>query len=508
MYGRSHSPVIRTTIDRTHLTNIATMVDEYVTLQNALQILMARVLEGGIGFFNDEAEVHVDLDCQPELDLWVNGVVKTFVEDAVRYLAVFGFFLYGIDPEKATVTIEDPRNVTITAYRMHPTSEVRYILRHDLDRVDWCDDLKSTKNLYIYAAPSAFDLIAGHTTAVGAKLLPDYITTVTLMHNFRIRDTHNTVPAFSLAWDSNTLDPFTRRSADEAGHRGSAGIYDTIGEYSTSYGDQAVALAERREAVYFEGARYARDMVDRETPPDMGTMMTNVQMPMRTSAQMVIVRPNPPGCRPVQQASLDESASLPTLLLHMGRMVYTALGVPYSMVEKQTGNHANASDLERELLERSARAVRGPINAVLNLVSVALLASKGCPLLAMLDRPRPTHMRIRNSMSLQQVLRLYELNILEYQQTRRTLGVLFRCPKEAFEPEDPRRRDEQLALKLEKMRKPPAPAPSNTSSADAAEAESEPRKRPASHDARRRQNRTTNPMATTKRSRHGTGPSD
>lgn len=59
-------------------------------------------------------------------------------------------------------------------------------------------------------------------------------------------------------------------------------------------------------------------------------------------------------------------------ILHMERVIANTFGVPYSIVEKHTGNHSEAVDLENDLLRATCKMYADPVSTILENVSLLL----------------------------------------------------------------------------------------------------------------------------------------
>jgi hypothetical protein len=276
-------------------------------------------------------------------------------------MSCFGFVIFEVNPATMDVCVTDLRLVTIEMIKV-PGQSVQYRIRPI--------DMQSTDMQYHIAVMNEPDICTGLTTGLLSRLVMQHHTVAIMVRNAVVRDTGNSDATFLLETaDPKTLTPYIDAVNESTAIFGGNGA--TIAGISRGGDTIHEAREEAIERTWLHDMRVIRNMAAAGTRRPMRNIYTRMEIEDVNPSSFGFI-PVPAGKTARQRTYPPANRDFVQSIMHMERVIVNAFGVPYSIVEKHTGNHSNAVDLENELLQATCKRYYDPVQAVLETVSILL----------------------------------------------------------------------------------------------------------------------------------------
>lgn len=444
-------------VDCDHLEQMLIFKMESAWVRTCVNMLSSALLRYGVGaYFGDE---HMK-ELPQVFARWIRSRMTNFVREAVGYLSCIGFCIYEINVEDMDVVVTDPRLVYIEMKRL-PGEPLKY----KITPRNYTPG-KSPVQYYIQVM-DAPDVLTGLVNGVLPTIVMQYQAVVVTTRNMVVRDTGN---AGTFLWQ------------ETHGSKTEATFLDIPNESTAIFGGNGATIAGVSRGG--DVVREARDdyvestfMLDQRVIRNMGLEKVPPMYGMWTRMRVAEVNPNNVGIFPVRAGAVLRQRAYPpsnqdycTAMLHMERVIVSAFGLAYSMVEAHTGNHSAAVDTENAQLQAACEQYRNDLAEMLETVSThlfewayeeggggisAILArmSPGDTTTALSKKARlattelervseaagePLSLRIVSTLPLQEVLRGYENGIFRHEALIECYGMARGCAPSMFETRDVR----------------------------------------------------------------------
>jgi len=450
---------MRRYVNADHLNQMMLFKMENSLVRSSIDMIAAGLLRYGVGVFFGDALVK---ELPRMMERWIKARMDAFVRDAVGYMSCLGFFIYEVNPTLMQIAVTDPRLVTIEMKRVPGEEMVYKIESRDLG---W---RKKDVEYYIHVM-SEPDIVSGLTQGLLTSLVMQHQTDVILTRNAVVRDTANADATFLLETNaSKTEETFLQIPNDATGMFGGEGA--TIAGIS-----RGMDVVEEARDAYVESTF----MLDTRVIRNMELEKSRKMYRMWTRMRMTDVNPNNFGMIPLPAGKTARQRQYPpsnqdyvSIILHMGRLIVNAFGIPYSMMEAHTGNHSSAIDTEDARLQATCTQYRASLDEILDNVSAKLFnwayEEDGGGLPAILERVReggtvddqhvskkarllvaelektsseaeePMCLRIVHTLPLRDVQRGYENGIFKHEALIESYGLSHGCAADMFETRDVR----------------------------------------------------------------------
>ena len=378
-------------------------------------ILSARLCGFGVGVFSVADAKELDVSGETEWQKWLGEKIPSFVSSAMAYLACLGFVVYEADTDTGRVKTVDPRELIITMHKSR-NFPVQYSIRRFTDPVSAQYAAEGRYRILVLDQP---EIQTGVPTGLLVSLRETYRLTVILRRNMCLRDTQNAYTMYGLEAVPGSQELFNHTSADSYRQK------DAILGYSLGTDSRADEEEEARERMFLHTGKFLQSMAATKESVKLAAAAGRVAVHDYDPSRIGYFRA-PPDTKLVARAACQALPEFVATLLKFEREIFCKFGVPFSIVENHTGNHANVIDEERQALGRAVERYIVPVNQLLDDLSVLFIgADSGVTI------------RARVGLSEQAVLKLYENGqytheaMIEFHRTR------YGCSADDF-GEDPR----------------------------------------------------------------------
>jgi len=407
------------TVDPRVVRELCDMMVDWPWIGVCTNMLSMRLCGYGVGIFHTKTGVEIDMSGDTAWVKWLGGTVQPFVSAAVAYLACLGFVVYETDTKTGRVHAIDPRELIITMYRS-PDTPVEYSIRRITDLVHPTQHGASTVDtryrIYVMDQP---EIDSGMPTGWLMSLRETFRLSVIIRRNMGLRDTQNAYTMYGLEAVPGTHSQFSRGPADTQFRQ-----TDPIHGYAGSIGERADEEEEARERMFLHTGKFVKSMDATRDPVQLTTVGGRIAVSDYDPSRIGYFRA-PPDMKLVARAPCQALPEFVATMLHFEREVFCRMGVPYSIVEHSTGNHANALDTEREVLGLAVERYILPVNKILDDLCELFVGDDSVTI------------RARISQSEHGIAKLYENGAYTHEAFVRFHATRYNCAASDF-GEDPR----------------------------------------------------------------------
>lgn len=429
--GEDEMDMWKVTVDRTMIGRLMATIHDWKWVRVCTGILSQRLCGYGVGVFRDADGSEVVLEDLPTWMDWIDINAGPFIVDALTHLACLGFVVYDVDVESGKMWVVDPREVEIVMY-LKVGMPTQYGVRHRM--FGWGRGPERVYRICVLDEP---EHETGLPSGLLVSLLEEYDASKILMRNLQQRDTQNALTMFGIQTVPKTTQQVVAGMGNPRAFAHTHGM--AVAGHAAGMMDVLDAHADAREHIFMHNLQFVRNM-EAKAPTHLGGIVGRIAVADYDAGKIAAYTP-PSDTTIVQKAFAPEFRGFTTTLLHFERSLFCAFGVPFSVVERHTGNHTNAIDLERELLSQSVSRYVGHINMMLGDIGRVMFGGIG-----------ECRLRLRTGLSEQRVLRLYTSGLYTQKAVMEYYVKNFKDVPEHFEKEDHRFDD---GVKLDDVEKGP-----------------------------------------------------